>query len=108
MIRSMSLLTTELAYALLVLISAMLLARCCSMMLWSKVFNLHNALNDRFAERDVAGITGSICTTLQKTLETYQLDHLVQSPTILELKASTTSGMLIKLWFCALNEAFHC
>ena len=66
--RSKSLLTTELADALLMLISAILLARCCSMVLWSKVFNLHNALNDRFAEHDVSGITERICPTLRNSV----------------------------------------
>ena len=49
----MSLLTTEMAYALSVLISAMLVTRCCSMVLQRQVFNLGNALNDRSAEHNV-------------------------------------------------------
>ena len=50
----------------LMFISAIFLARSYPMVLWGKVFNLHNALNDRFAEHDVAGITGRICTTFRK------------------------------------------
>ena len=70
----MSLLITELAYSLSLLISAMLLTRCCPMVLQRYAFNLRNPLNDRSAEHDVAGITARICTTLE-TLGTYQIDH---------------------------------
>ena len=43
-----------------VLISAVLLTRCCPMVLRRLVFNLCNALNDRSAERDVVGIIARI------------------------------------------------
>ena len=67
MIRSMSLLTTELAYALSMLISAMLLTRCVPMVLRRYVFNRRSALNDRSTEHDIAGIAASICTTLENS-----------------------------------------
>ena len=50
MIRSISLLTTELAYSLSLLISAMLLTRCCPVVLRR---SLRNPLNDRSAEHDM-------------------------------------------------------
>ena len=57
------------------LISAMLLKRCCPMVLRRYVFNLHIALNDRSAEHNVAGITPRICTPLENTGQTYQIVH---------------------------------
>ena len=64
MIRSMSLLTTELAYALSILISAMLLTRCCPMVLRRYVFTQSQSnecsqprpqagWNARFSEQNV-------------------------------------------------------
>ena len=67
MIRSMSLLTTELAYALSMLISAM---KITNTLLPHGVAQVsfqsaqRTPLNDRSAEHDVAGITARICTTL--------------------------------------------
>ena len=63
----MSLLTTELVYALSMLISAMnitdtLLPHGVAQV--SFQYNLPNVMNNRSAERDVAGITARICTTL--------------------------------------------
>ena len=43
-------LTTELAYSLSVLISAMLLTDCCPILLRRQVFDLHNSQNDRSTE----------------------------------------------------------
>ena len=67
MIRSMTLLTTELAYALSMLIGSMLLTHCCPMVLRWSVFNLRNALNDHSAEHIVASITSRIFTTLENS-----------------------------------------
>ena len=53
MVLSISLLTTELAYSLSMLVNAMLLTRCCPMVLRRLVFNLRNPLNDRSAEHDM-------------------------------------------------------
>ena len=64
----MLLLTKELEQALsIMLTSAMLLACCFPMVLLRYVFNRRNALNDRSAEHDVAGITARICTTLENS-----------------------------------------
>ena len=53
MIRCISLLTTELAFTLPVLTSAMLLTRRCPMVLWRSVFNLRNSLNYHFAKHHI-------------------------------------------------------
>ena len=61
----MSLLTTEVVYALSMLISAMNITDTLLPHGVARVsFNLRNALNDRSAEHDVAGITARICSTL--------------------------------------------
>ena len=66
MTRPMSLLTTELAYVLSVLISAMLLTRLLPH--GAVEVLLRNTLNERSAEHcDVASMTARICTTLENS-----------------------------------------
>ena len=62
-------------------ISVLLQTRCCSMVRRRSVFNLHNALNDRSEDHDVAGITARICTTLEISNRTvpFILDSICNS-----------------------------
>ena len=129
MIRSMSLLTTELAYALSMLISAMLLTHCCPWCCVRRyVFNLRNALTDRSAEHNVAGITPRICITLENSGNISNTSFLCIASSISEhsyslIRAHDEISRIFSAWlresrrrFCKIQQrgrsflyqVFHC
>ena len=84
MVRSISLLTTELAYSLSMSISAILLTRCCPMVPQRYVFNLRKRLNYRSAEHDLIleNYAKIVMTVINSRLEIPNTNYVVQGITV--------------------------
>ena len=98
--RSISVLTTKLAYSLSMLISLALLRRWCPLVLRRYIFNLCNSLNDRSAEHDmILERYAKIDSLINSRLDWIpQTNYVVQCTTKPNNNTIANMYMYIRIW----------
>ena len=86
MVRSISMLTSYKVGIFPLLISAMLMTRCCPMVLQRQVFNLRNPLNDRSSEHDIILESYAKISSRLEIPQTNYIEQCNTVPTITELQ----------------------